>query len=135
MQRTIAALLAGGVLLLAGGCGSSGGSAPSASTPPASTSAPAAATGSVHSGTVQVAYRNVAIDPETIRVKVGTTIRWTNYDTVEHNVTSESGPQHFASTDFGQGGTFQIVARKPGVIRYLCTIHPSSMKGEIEVVG
>ena len=40
---------------------------------------------------MQIAYRNIAIAPDTVRVKVGSTIRWTNYDSVEHNVTSEGG--------------------------------------------
>jgi plastocyanin len=92
------------------------------------------ATGPVHSGTVQVAYRNFAISPDTLRVKVGTTVKWTNYDSVEHNVTSEGGPQKFASKDFGGGGTYEIKALRPGVIHYQCTIHPASMNGTIEVV-
>jgi len=95
----------------------------------------APATGPVHSGTVQVAYRNIAIAPDTVRVKVGSTIRWTNYDDVEHNVTSEGGPQRFASKNFGEGGAFSIVANEPGVIHYECTNHPTTMNGTIEVVG
>jgi plastocyanin len=88
----------------------------------------------VLSGLVQVAYRNIAIDPDTVRVKVGSTIRWTNYDSVEHNVTSEGGSQSFASKDFGENGTFELKALKPGVIHYECTIHPASMNGTIEIV-
>jgi plastocyanin len=88
----------------------------------------------VQSGTVQVAYRNIAIDPDTLKVKVGSTIKWTNYDSVEHNVTSEGGSQKFASKDFGENGTYEIKANKPGVIHYECTIHPASMNGTIEVV-
>lgn len=88
----------------------------------------------VLSGTVQVAYRNIAINPDTVRVKVGSTIRWTNYDPVEHNVTSEGGPSRFASRQFGEGQSFQITASRAGVIHYLCTIHPASMNGTIEVV-
>jgi plastocyanin len=83
---------------------------------------------------VQIAYRNIAIAPDTLKVKVGTTIKWTNYDAVAHNVTSESGPQKFAAKDFSEGGTFEIKALKPGVIHYECTIHPTSMNGTIEVV-
>jgi plastocyanin len=83
---------------------------------------------------VQIAYRNIAINPDTIKVKVGSTIKWTNYDAVEHNVTSEGGPQSFASKDIGEGGTYEIKALKPGVIHYECTIHPASMNGTIEVV-
>jgi plastocyanin len=89
----------------------------------------------VQSGVVQIAYRNIAIDPDTVKVKVGSTIKWTNHDSVEHNVTSQgAGPQKFASKDFGESGTYEIKATKPGVIHYLCTIHPASMNGTIEVV-
>jgi len=95
--------------------------------------APAAAA-PVQSGVVQIAYRNVTIEPDTLRVKVGSTIKWTNYDSVEHNVTSEGGPQKFASKDFGKGGTFEIRVNKPGVIHYECTAQPASMNGTIEVV-
>jgi plastocyanin len=89
----------------------------------------------VQSGVVQIAYRNIAIDPDTVRVKVGSTIKWTNYDPVDHNVTSESGPQKFASKDFGEGGTFEVKVTKPGIIHYECTIHPATMNGTIEVVS
>lgn len=88
----------------------------------------------VQSGVVQIAYRNIAIDPDTTRVKVGSTIKWTNYDSVEHNVTSKGGPQKFASKSFGEGGTFEVKVTKPGVIDYECTIHPTTMNGSIEVV-
>jgi plastocyanin len=89
----------------------------------------------VRSGKVQVAYRNIAIAPDTPKVKVGSTIRWTNYDTVEHNVTSRGGPTTFASANFGEGKTFEVKLTKAGVIHYLCTIHPASMNGTIEVVN
>jgi plastocyanin len=83
---------------------------------------------------VPVAYRNIAIDPDTLKVKVGSTIKWTNYDSVEHNVTSEGGVAKFASKDFGEGGSYEVKATKPGIIHYECTIHPASMNGAIEVV-
>ncbi len=51
----------------------------------------------VQSGVVQVAYRNIAIAPDTVRVKVGSTIKWTNEDSEKCNVTSEGGPHKFAS--------------------------------------
>jgi plastocyanin len=88
----------------------------------------------VQSGVVQIAYRNIAIDPDTVRVKVGSTIRWTNYDPVEHNVTSKSGPISFASKNFSEGHTIEFKMTKPGIIHYECTIHPATMNGTIEVV-
>jgi plastocyanin len=137
-------------LLFAAGCGSSSSGSSSATTgsTAASTSASSgglktdstpkyaapAPSAPVQSGTVQVAYRNIAINPDTIKVKVGSTIKWTNFDAVEHNVTSEGGPAKFASKDFGEGGTYEFKATKPGVIHYECTIHPASMNGTIEVV-
>ncbi len=89
----------------------------------------------VQSGLVQIAYRNIAIDPDTLRVKVGSTIRWTNYDSEQANVTSEGGPYKFASRNFGEGGTFELKATKPGVIHYECTLYPVTMNGTIEVVS
>jgi plastocyanin len=84
---------------------------------------------------VRIAYRNIAIAPDALKVKVGSTIKWTNFDNIDHNVTSEGGPQKFASKDFGERGTFEIMALKAGVIHYECTIHPASMNGTIEVVN
>jgi plastocyanin len=86
------------------------------------------------SGLVQIAYRNIAIAPDTVRVKVGSTIKWTNYDSIVHNVTSEGGPQKFASKNFGEGGTFEVEVTKPGVIHYENTLQPVTMNGTIEVV-
>lgn len=143
ITRCLLALAAVGALALVAGCGSSS----SSSTTSKSTSTKASslkvnttpkfapAGGAVRSGTVNVAYRNIAIAPDTLKVKVGSTIKWTNFDEVAHNVTSEGGPQTFASKDFTQGGTFSIKALKPGVIHYECTIHPASMNGTIEVVS
>jgi plastocyanin len=152
MNRALAALLASSALGLAGGCGSSGSSATSSgsSSGTASSAAPAATSSlkvsttpkfaspststPVQSGTVEVAYRNITISPDTLRVKVGSTIRWTNFDPVEHNVTSRGGSLHFASGNFGEGATFALKVTRPGVIHYTCTIHPTSMNGTIEVV-
>lgn len=158
MRRALPLVALGcAALTLAAGCGSSesgsGGSstnaASGASTAAKKTSTstsgglrqdttpkfvPPSSSSPIQSGVVQVAYRNIAINPDTLRVKVGSTIRWTNYDTVEHNVTSEGGPQKFASKSFGEGGTFEVTVTKPGVIHYECTIHPATMNGSIEVV-
>jgi len=89
----------------------------------------------VQGGVVQIAYRDITIDPDTVRVKLGSTIRWTNYDSVQANVTSVSGPQKFASKNFGEGGTFELKVERPGVIHYECTLYPVTMNGTIEVVS
>jgi plastocyanin len=148
MRKGLPVLFACSALVLAAGCGSSSSSSSSTptSTPKSTTAsgdlkadttpkyASPSSSSPVQSGTVQIAYRNIAIDPDTLKVKVGSTIKWTNYDSVEHDVTSEGGVAQFASKTFGEGGMYEIKANKPGVIHYECTIHPASMNGTIEVV-
>ncbi|MGP0100750.1 MAG: hypothetical protein ACLPUT_03890 [Solirubrobacteraceae bacterium] len=165
MKTVIAAVIACGALALMAGCGSSSNSTGSTTATTTGTSAATATSTSaksaakstsggaslkvdttpkfaspspsapVQSGLVQIAYRNIAIDPDTVRVKVGSTIRWTNYDSEEANVTSEGGPYKFASKNFGEGGTFELEASRPGVIHYECTLYPVTMNGTIEVVS
>ncbi|MDQ6810844.1 MAG: plastocyanin/azurin family copper-binding protein [Actinomycetota bacterium] len=152
MKRALAAAITCGALALAAGCGSSSGSGGHSSSSASSSSSTSAPSGGglkptttpkygvpspsqpVQSGIVAIAYRNITIAPDTVRVKLGSTIRWTNYDAVEHNVTSQNGPQQFASKNFPEGQTYAIKATRPGLIRYLCTIHPASMNGTIEVL-
>ena len=89
----------------------------------------------LHSGLVQVAYRNISIAPDAIRVKTGTTVKWTNYDPIAHNVTSVSGPQTLRSGNFGQGASFEAKLTHAGVVHYVSTTQPTTMNGTIEVVG
>ncbi|HXA53726.1 MAG TPA: hypothetical protein VNV37_02515 [Solirubrobacteraceae bacterium] len=141
-------------LALAAGCGSSGGVGTTVLTTvasPASAGAHTSATGGlksvttpkyaspsssepVKSGAVQIAYRELTIDPDTVRAKVGSTIKWTNEDPEKCNVKSEGGPYSFASKDFGEGGSFELTLDKPGIIHYECTYYPTTMNGTIEVV-
>src|SRR5262245_45778974 len=161
MRRRLPVVMSCFALVLAAGCGSGGKSASRESgsgaagtqTANTKTSSPQAsgsaaivkvnttpkyaapsASSPVRSGVVHVAYRNIAIEPHTLRVKVGSTIQWTNYDSIEHNVTSAGGVARFASGNFGEGSTYRIRVTTPGIIHYRCTIHPVSMNGAIEVV-
>src|ERR1700683_4081637 len=104
----LSVVIACSALLFAAGCGSSSSSTTSSPTP---------------RGTAQIAYRNIAINPDTIRVKVGSTLVWTDYDDVTHNVTSQSGPAHFASANLNEGSKFSYKVTKPGLIHYECTHH------------
>jgi plastocyanin len=150
-MKAAAALLAACVVLGAvAGCGSSSSSrtaSGSSATPPSGTStagglkltttpryASPPASAPVQSGVVHVSYRDVTIRPDTLKVRVGSTVVWTNEDPIEHNVTSQSGPVRFASKNIREGQTFSVKLTRPGVIHYLCTIHPASMNGTIEVV-
>jgi plastocyanin len=151
MKNAIATLTGCGTLALAGGCGSSASEATSsaAQSSPTSSTTPSAglkvtttpkygsppASAPVKSGVVQIAYRNITIAPDTVKVRVGSTLVWTNQDPIEHNVTSQSGPSKFQSGNFGKGKSFRVRVATPGTIHYLCTIHPVTMNGTIEVVS
>jgi|SRR5436190_21705335 len=149
MKRSLPILIACVTLLLASGCGSSKEARSASRTASSATeSEPASGPGGEvfgepsekpnpprPSGAVaQIAYRDVAISPAKTTAKVGTTIVWTNHDSVEHNVTSVSGPAHFTSKNIEEGQSFQFKVTKLGTIRYECTIHPTAMKGTIAVV-
>jgi plastocyanin len=123
---SVAACLAlGGAL--AAGCGSSSkssssstsNSTPAAAAPATTTPAAAPAAG----GTVAVSMKNIQFVPKSVTAKVGQTVKWTNDDSVDHNVTATSGAT-FKSSNFGQGGTYVQKLTKAGTIKYVCTIHP-----------
>ena len=71
---------------------------------------------------VMVTIMNFAFDPDTIRVKTGTTVTWTNMDTTPHTITSLTG--EFNSENIPTYGTFQYTFQAMGTFTYHCTIHP-----------
>lgn len=89
----------------------------------------------VQSGVVKITYREFSIEPDTLRAKVGSTLKWTNENTEKCNVKSEGGPYTFDSGELkGEGGTFELTLDKTGTIHYECTAYPTTMNGTIEVV-
>jgi plastocyanin len=112
-------LLCSVVALAAAGCGGSdnGGSSSSA----ASSTSTAASSSS--GGGVAIKMQNIQFAPKDVTVKVGQKVTWTNDDSVDHNVTAQSGAD-FKSKDFGNGATFSFTPDKAGTIKYVCTIHP-----------
>jgi plastocyanin len=120
MRRILLALCAV-VALAAAGCGGSDNSSTSSG---ASSSAPASTAAAASSGGgVTIKMQNIAFDPKAVTVKVGQKVTWTNEDTVDHNVTSQSG-ETIKSDNFGKGGTFSFTPKTAGTIKYVCTIHP-----------
>lgn len=123
MRRILLALGAIGALAAAG-CGSSNKSSTSSgSSTPAASSSTAAASSSSSGGGVAIKMQNIAFDPKDVTVKVGQKVTWTNDDSVDHNVTSQSG-ESIKSDNFGKGATFSFTPTKAGTIKYVCTIHP-----------
>ena len=68
-------------------------------------------------------------NPDAIKVKVGTTVTWTNTG-VTHTVTADKGL--FDSGMFKSGETFSFTFAKGGTLTYHCAIH-SSMRGTVTV--
>lgn len=129
MRRILPALCAI-VALAAAGCGSSNSSSTSSGSSSGGSSTGAA---SSSSGGVAIKMQNIAFDPKDVTVKVGQKVTWTNEDTVDHNVTSQSG-ESIKSDNFGNGGTFSFTPTKAGTIKYVCTIHPG-MTATLTVTG
>lgn len=75
-----------------------------------------------------VSIKNFSFNPSTLNVKVGTTVTWTNEDTVTHTIKSDT----FSSGNLSQGDTFKFTFSTPGTFNYSCGIHPT-MTGTIVV--
>lgn len=73
---------------------------------------------------VDVKIANFAFDPASLTIKVGTEVRWTNNDTVAHDVTSVSGNE-LSSGSLNQGQTYTHVFTQAGTYAYMCKIHPN----------
>ncbi len=77
-----------------------------------------------------IMIQNFAYNPNTLTVKAGTNITWTNRDSAIHDVASDSGA--FASEDLAKGESYTYNFTKPGEYTYHCNEHPS-MTGKIIV--
>ncbi len=150
--RCVPVVLACTVLASTAGCGSSESKGTRTTTTATTSSTSAAAKGGltvpgkinyasppasspVQSGVVTITYREFAIEPDTLKAKVGSTLKWINNNTEKCNVKSEGGPYTFDSGDLApEGGTFELKLDKPGTIHYECTAYPTTMNGSIEVV-
>ena len=125
-------LLAVGLLVLLAACGGTTTTTP-ASTPtltaaptntptPAPTSTPT--TAPVSTGN-SVTIANFAFSPQTLMVKVGTKVTWTNKDKVTHTVTADKGA--FSSGPLAPGNSFSFTFTQAGTYSYHCSIHPFMM--------
>lgn len=75
------------------------------------------------SGVNEVFIQNMAFNPSTITVTVGTSITWTNKDAIGHTVTSDSGL--FDSGTIGTNGTYIYTFATAGTFTYHCKVHPT----------
>ena len=79
----------------------------------------------------QVGISNFAFSPTDITIKKGTTVTWTNNDSVAHTVKFESSdiPE---SENLGNGQSFSFTFNNQGTFNYICGLHPS-MHGTVTV--
>ena len=135
MKKIIVPALALTVVAVLGGC-SYGGSknTPSGSNNnpmPNQMPAPSADQGSqpgqqVASNAINI--QNFSFTPQTLTVKTGTTVVWTNNDSTVHQIKSAT----FNSSQLSKGQTFSFTFNDKGTFDYICSIHPS-MTGKIIV--
>lgn len=83
-------------------------------------------------GVVDVVVRDYRFSPAELRVKPGTTVKWSNDEKrVSHSVLF-LGADGFESERMFPGDSWQRVFDKPGRYPYTCGPHPE-MKGVVEV--
>jgi plastocyanin len=109
-------------------------SAPAASPTTAATAAATAVPATpkpAATGEVRIEMVNLAFQPATITVPVGTTVVWVNAEAIPHTV-AHKDLTTFSSEILAQGDTFRYTFTQPGEYPYLCTLHPE-MIGTITV--
>jgi len=134
------------VLLLATACG--GGSGPAATTapgggdsslvpftpPPPTPGGPQAAAScastAAASGPVISIDGTHSLNPSDETVKVGDSVTWTNNGTGTHQIAFATGPKCGFQI---AGKSVSITFNSPGTFAYICSIHPTYMKGTITV--
>ena len=79
-----------------------------------------------------IEIKDFAFNPQTITVKSGEKITWTNRDEEPHTIVSVE-KQFKKSSALDTDQTFTITAGAPGTYTYFCSVHPK-MTGTIIVV-
>jgi amicyanin len=86
---------------------------------------------------VDVTIHDLSYSPAAIKVKKGTTVTWTNQDSVGHNVIADDAPDNggIPTTHelLGRGQTQSIAFERVGTFSYHCGAH-SFMHGSVQVV-
>ena len=80
----------------------------------------------------EVAVGDFSFTPKVIDVKTGTTVTWTNQGQTAHTI---KGPGFFSPSALDHGKKFSHRFTKPGRFAYLCTLHPTLMRGTVVVKG
>jgi plastocyanin len=95
----------------------------------AATAAIAMAASAAQAENAAVKIANFTFSPQTITVKAGTTVTWTNEDDIPHTVVS---PPNIRSKPLDTDDKFSFTFTTPGTYKYFCSLHPH-MTGTIVV--
>lgn len=75
--------------------------------------------------TNHIDIKNYMFSPMTVRVKVGTTVSWTNQDGVKHTITADTKSAAAPdSMDIAEGQSYSFKFTKAGSYTYHCFPHP-----------
>jgi plastocyanin len=80
-----------------------------------------------------VSIDNFTFTPQTLTVKLGTTVTWTNKDDIPHGVASANNA-FSKSKALDTDDSYSFTFTTPGTYQYFCYIHPH-MTGTIVVEG
>jgi plastocyanin len=73
-------------------------------------------------GVTRMNMQHFAYQMANIQVRVGTTVTWTNQDSVPHSVTFKNGMMD--SGPIYQGQSFNYTFNTSGTYQYYCSVHP-----------
>ena len=124
LNKTIVIAL---LVTLGAGCGKGYSSTPASPSP---TPAPVGPSSSVTIPTGAASLGDRAYSPDEITVAIGSTVTWTNTDTVAH--TSTSNGSGWNSGTIAPGQQFSTTLQTAGTFAYHCAIHPG-MVGTVTV--
>ena len=80
----------------------------------------------------RLVIKNFAFSPATVTVNAGSTVVWTNDDSIQHDITFNGGG--IASSVLNHNDTFSHTFPTAGTYHYICSIHPF-MHGTVIVTG
>lgn len=120
-QSVVIGIVVAIVVVIAAVIALSSGSKKSTSNQTSTTSVDASSAVATDAVTIQ----NYMYMPATIKVKVGTTVTWTNKDAVQHSVTAKTASPNAPNGPlFSQDKTYSYTFKAAGSYPIYCILHP-----------
>jgi plastocyanin len=90
--------------------------------PAAAAQAAATQAAEAQAAETEVKIDNFTFAPQSITVKAGTTVTWSNDDDIPHTVAAKT--KLFKSKALDTGDKFSFTFTTPGAFEYFCSLHP-----------